>query len=337
MENTAPIISVIVPVYKVEKYLGKCLESILDQSFEDIEVLLIDDGSPDSSGVLCDHFSLIDSRVKVFHKENGGVGSARNYGIERALGKYLAFIDSDDWIEPDMLETLYTQQLRYNAELSVCGMQKDDEEGNVLFRIDNDVTYLENQHYAILTLFNQDKYYKYQGWVYNKLYLKELVNKYHIRFHEEIAYSEDRLFNFDYLKHVVSAVFSTQPKYHYLIRANSAMTSSNAGKVYEDKFSSFIPAFEEMFQYSCVNYPSEIQRAVASNYTLDVVNLYLKYRKEMRDMEIGCRIRQIVMRMLPSMSSSERIIYRIFLVHPLLYYWFIKLRYYGSLLKTFIK
>ena len=105
MKIEQPIISVIVPIYNVEQYLPKCIDSIMSQSFTNIEILLVDDGSPDNCGRICDDYALRDSRVRVFHKTNGGVSSARNYGIEKAMGKYLTFIDSDDWIESDMLET----------------------------------------------------------------------------------------------------------------------------------------------------------------------------------------------------------------------------------------
>ena len=104
-----PKISIIVPVYNVEKYLEKCVRSILAQTFTDFELILVDDGSPDSSGAMCDQFAEQDQRVKVIHKENGGLSDARNAGIEIATGEYLGFVDSDDYIADDMYETLYNQ------------------------------------------------------------------------------------------------------------------------------------------------------------------------------------------------------------------------------------
>ena len=102
-----PKISVIVPVYNVEKYLHRCVDSILAQTFTDFELLLINDGSKDSSGVICDEYAAKDSRVLVFHKENGGVSSARNMGLDNAKGEWISFVDSDDWVEKEYLETLY--------------------------------------------------------------------------------------------------------------------------------------------------------------------------------------------------------------------------------------
>ena len=97
-----PLVSVIVPVYKVEKYLDKCIESIVGQTYENLEIILVDDGSPDNCPTMCDEWAQKDSRIKVIHKENGGLSSARNAGLDACTGDYIGFVDSDDWIEPDM-------------------------------------------------------------------------------------------------------------------------------------------------------------------------------------------------------------------------------------------
>ncbi|MBA1325633.1 glycosyltransferase [Enterococcus faecium] len=110
--------SIIVPVYKVEKYLRKCVDSILAQTFTDFEVILVDDGSPDNSGKICDEYAEKDNRVRVIHKENGGLSSARNAGIDVARGKYLGFVDSDDYIDEDMYEILYENLKIHDADIS---------------------------------------------------------------------------------------------------------------------------------------------------------------------------------------------------------------------------
>lgn len=117
-----PVISVIVPIYKVEKYLDRCVESIVNQTFSDIEILLIDDGSPDNCGKMCDEWAKKDSRIKAFHKENGGLSDARNFGIAESSGEYVICIDSDDFIEPKMLEVLYGLATEHNADISICGI-----------------------------------------------------------------------------------------------------------------------------------------------------------------------------------------------------------------------
>ncbi|GAA2925355.1 glycosyltransferase family 2 protein [Enterococcus raffinosus] len=115
-------ISIIVPVYNVEKYIRKCIDSILNQTFRDFELILVDDGSPDNSGAICDQYAKKDSRIRVIHKENGGLSSARNAGIEVAQGKYLGFVDSDDYIAEDMYELLHNNIIKEGADLSICGI-----------------------------------------------------------------------------------------------------------------------------------------------------------------------------------------------------------------------
>ena len=114
-------ISVIVPVYKVEPYLRKCLDSIVGQTYRNLEIILVDDGSPDNCGAICDEYAARDERIKVIHKENGGVASARNAGLAMANGDYIGWIDSDDWIETDMLEFLLEGAQRHGADIAVCG------------------------------------------------------------------------------------------------------------------------------------------------------------------------------------------------------------------------
>lgn len=116
-------ISIIVPIYKVEKYLSKCVESILVQTYTNIEIILVDDGSPDQCGEFCDKYARHDSRIKVIHKENGGLSDARNVGIEAATGTYIAFVDSDDYIHPQMIEKLYEAIYRNNADMSICNFE----------------------------------------------------------------------------------------------------------------------------------------------------------------------------------------------------------------------
>ena len=115
------MISVIIPVYRVEAYLPQCLDSVLGQTYEDLEVLCVDDGSPDGSGAILDAYAARDARVRVFHTENRGVSEARNLALETAAGAYLAFVDSDDWLEPEMLETLQETILKEDADAAICG------------------------------------------------------------------------------------------------------------------------------------------------------------------------------------------------------------------------
>lgn len=133
------LISVIVPVYNVENYLGKCLDSIINQTYKNIEIIVVDDGSTDSSGRLCDEYAERDVRIKVIHKDNGGLSDARNAGLDICKGDYIGFIDSDDTIDTDMYETLYNNICKYNADVSMCKNKNIDETGPHLYIKDKGV------------------------------------------------------------------------------------------------------------------------------------------------------------------------------------------------------
>ena len=119
-------VSIVVPVYKVpEQYLRKCIESTIVQTLKEIEILLVDDGSPDQCGLICDEYAEKDDRIRVLHKKNGGLSSARNYGCKAATGKWVMFVDGDDWIEPDMCQTMYELGEDKQVQLVMCGIMKD--------------------------------------------------------------------------------------------------------------------------------------------------------------------------------------------------------------------
>ena len=125
-----PKISVIVPVFKVEKYLDRCIRSVLAQTFRNFELILVDDGSPDRCPKMCDEWAKNDSRIRVIHQSNQGLSAARNAGIRAAVGEYISFIDSDDWVSATMLSDLYRLLIKYDADISVCGLKKCSSENN---------------------------------------------------------------------------------------------------------------------------------------------------------------------------------------------------------------
>lgn len=140
MDKKQPAISVIVPVYNAEKYLHRCIDSILNQIFTDFEVLLINDGSTDSSSIICDEYAIKDSRIRIFHKENGGVASSRNMGIKHMEGIYSIHVDSDDWVEPNYLSSLYAESLKSNADIVWCDFNEVSEDKIVIsnqYSLDN--------------------------------------------------------------------------------------------------------------------------------------------------------------------------------------------------------
>ena len=210
------MISVIVPVYNVEKYLDRCVKSILSQSFSDFELLLVDDGSPDRCGEMCDEYAKGDSRIKAFHKRNGGLSDARNFGIEKALGEYLMFVDSDDYIHEQMLETLHRLITENDADLAVCSAM-DVFEGKEVTQV------REIREFTL----NKTESYKYMlrgdglPSACNKLYKRQTVGE--VRFPVGMLY-EDGFFTPQILKRVEKTAVTSRPMYYYFRRGDSITT-----------------------------------------------------------------------------------------------------------------
>ena len=150
-------ISIIVPVYNVEKYLSRCVDSILNQTFTDFECILVDDGSPDNCGKICDEYAKKDKRIRVIHKENGGLSDARNAGIDIAQGEYIGFVDSDDWIHPQMYEILYNGIIENNVKISACKLEEEIEAGqfkriyNPCFNVYNGLDFLVSNYFIAVS------------------------------------------------------------------------------------------------------------------------------------------------------------------------------------------
>ena len=211
-------ISIIIPVYNVEKYLSKCLDSVINQIYKNLEIILIDDGSPDNCGKICDEYAKKDSRIKVIHKENGGVSSARNIGLDIATGDYIGFIDSDDYIELDMFECLVNSIIKYNLDICEC---------NFIIEEKNNISYVKCKYENILE--NRDVIKNFlsdniRPETCNKLYKKELFDN--IRFDTNIILGEDAFINYQIMKRASKIYNINQYKYHYVKREGSAMNSS---------------------------------------------------------------------------------------------------------------
>lgn len=207
-------VSVIMPVYKVEEYLGKCVDSILSQTLTEIEVFIVDDGSPDRCGQIADEYAQKDGRVKVIHKDNGGAPSARNAAIEQATGKYMYFMDSDDWAESDMLEKFYNMAEKYRADLLVAGFYME------YFEKGKASTYKvvpEREIYTKKEEFRKNAYKHFGNTMmavpWNKLYRSEYILKNNLRF-PEIKW-DDLHFNMEVIKDVEKVCICETPYYHF--------------------------------------------------------------------------------------------------------------------------
>ena len=207
MFSDSPKISVIVPVYKAEAYLHRCVDSLLAQTFQDFEVLLIDDGSPDRSGEICDEYARKDSRVRVFHKENGGVSSARQYGMDHAKGEYTIHADPDDWVEPTMLEELYRKAKEEDADMVICDFYVDEKEG----------THYQAQKPSDLQAEKVccELFHRLHGSTCNKLVRRACFLRYEVRFPLELSYCEDLFVNACLLSHGIRVAYLPKAFYHY--------------------------------------------------------------------------------------------------------------------------
>lgn len=215
-----PKISVIVPVYKVEKYIGQCIESILSQTFKDFELILVDDGSPDNSGAICDEYAQKDARIRVFHKENGGVSSARNTGIENASGQWIYFVDSDDWVETITLRLLYEQTEKVCTDLVIHGLSNDYIYKNQIAK--DKYTLIDNPDYKQI-IEETDKWGLLKGPVC-KLFKSAIIKNGKIKFDTSLSYGEDTKFSFEYLALCNSVSFIPMHLYHYCFRGEESLT-----------------------------------------------------------------------------------------------------------------
>lgn len=210
-----PKISIIVPVYKVEKYLHRCLDSIIAQTFTDWECILIDDGSPDGSGKICDEYAQKDGRFRVFHQENQGVSAARNKGLDEARGEYVNFIDSDDWIDSKLLELLYNSVNDY--EIVFFGNYNCYKDGNMVAHIPREAICLSKKdtEQEIFHLKFNDESFEYFGYTWNKMFRLSIIKDYSVKFINGLNLREDELFTMSYCQHISTLKVISESLYYY--------------------------------------------------------------------------------------------------------------------------
>ena len=256
MEDKNPIISIIIPVYNVEKYLERCVNSLVNQTFKEIEILLVNDGSTDNSGALCDEFAKKYDNVRAIHKPNGGCGpsEARNMGLELAKGQYIGFIDSDDYVDEDMFEVLYNAIVKENADVSVCGLYHAYTD---CVRTAEDTTgYYVVDSLEAMKMVLESK--KISVNPVNKLYKASLFEnmKFPVGKRSEDAHIMIRL-----LSNIDKAVVTMAPKYYYVHREGSITTQP-----YSSVDLSVIEAYEDNYNFVEQNYPELLEVATFRKY-----------------------------------------------------------------------
>lgn len=278
------LISVIVPVYNVDKYLDKCIQSILSQSYTNFELLLVDDGSTDTSGDICEKYAETDHRVRVIHKKNGGVSSARNAGIDRSAGEWIAFIDADDWIYPDFLKG-FIANFSYDADLYIQGYT--DSGGNTLVRADR---YWKSDNLIVeLDDIYLDQLYNF---VWNKLFKSSIIKANVLYFDPRITMLEDLWFVYSYLLHAKSVFNISQVNYYYWRHESSACFKKHSF----ESWNLFIERFYSLFS-QCAVYNKHVasrRLKVCYCWSLDVLrSLYIDKRSSTLRIEFLKKVKKM--------------------------------------------
>ena len=316
-------ISVILPVYNVEPYLERCLRSILDNSHRDLEVICVDDGSKYGSGAILDRFAALDARVTVIHKENGGVSTARNRGLDAATGEFLAFIDPDDWIHPQYFEILLHFQRKENCQLVICGFSRPDEvEPYIRYEADGlaaDVLDLEG-------IYSE---YDTKVFIWGRLYRADLIQGW--RFPEDVRTCEDTTFNAMVFGNCpdIRACYVRTPLYFYYIRPDSL--ASGIENTYELKLAKLLypcaMALEDPYARRILLLET-LKRCAASRYELS-------FQPDTREAVKECTewIRRIVKDLcaMETVSAAEKVKYFILSLHPQTYRVYFLLKNPGAL------
>jgi len=239
-------ISVIIPVYNAAKFLPKCIDSVLNQTYKNLEIILVDDGSTDESGKISDEYSYKDNRVRVIHKENGGSGDARNKGIKAATGKYIGFIDSDDYIETDMYEILLKTLYAYDADIVECAFYRIKKDNITLPpKYSSGTPEQFNVSQAMEELIRNRKF---TNMVWNKLYKKDLLQGVEFPVNRN---NEDQVFTYKVFAHAQKLVSIDIPKYYYLHRDDSITGSHTYVKTMD-----FFENYLERLDFISKNFPS---------------------------------------------------------------------------------
>lgn len=275
-------ISIIIPVYNSEKTVSRAIESILGQTYAEIELILVDDGSTDCSGMICDRYAAENANIKVVHVMNGGVSKARNIGLSYAIGKYVGFVDSDDWVEPEMYSVLVGLMEANEAQMVTCEMSNEILGCDIGDLRNQKVGIVDNGAVEIIRGMEMysSVYYRHEigGYLCNKLFRKQFIVE---KLNEEISQCEDFLFVLGYLKHIELFVHIPQKFYHY------QRNNEEENYQYSERTLSLLPAYEKIlkiYEEKAKKYAADIRKHVLKNY----LNFRARY-KTIRDNDIGLK------------------------------------------------
>jgi glycosyltransferase involved in cell wall biosynthesis len=270
-------ISIVIPVYNVEKYIKRCLDSVINQTYKELEIILVNDGSIDNSGNICDEYAKKDERIKVIHKKNGGLSDARNIGIENAVGNYIGFVDSDDWILPNMYESLLNLCEEHDAQISICNVFTDENHINA----NNNFRIYDKQ--TIMELLLKDEVPSYAC---NKLFKREIIGN--LRFTKD-KYYEDLFDTYKFFNNANKVVKTEEMYYFYYINRADSICNNPINELKKSLDSS--SAFRERYWFAASNFPNvnniALKKAVITSL-FALKNMYAandpeKYEKEIKE------------------------------------------------------
>ena len=278
------LISIIVPIYNVEAYIKQCLDSIADQTYKNIEVILVDDGSTDSSGEICDTYCCNDRRFRVIHKKNGGVSSARNAGLNAAEGDYIGFVDPDDWIEKDMYEKLYADMIRHKVDIATCSYFE-------LFQSSSNIRNFPFQGIVFGDEALKGLLVHFDAYLWCRLYRKQIFEG--MRFIEGRNYEDVELLPRLFMR-ANKIYFDQTPMYHYRLKRQGSIVATDSPKNFEDYFRSYIDIVKSMkeskkeFQAlaikgAAIGYIVQCKRFATSPMTYEDWKKLLGYKREFQE------------------------------------------------------
>ena len=308
-----PQISIIIPVYNLEKYIKRCLDSVINQTFKDLEIIVVDDGSKDTSPEICDAYAKLDSRIKVIHKVNGGLSSARNSGLLEARGKYIMTLDGDDYVDENLCQLLYNSIIEKGADMSMCSIKNVTEEGESVSYLDDDSPLKE----GVMTsdeyreaLLKKGNWYYVVAW--NKLYKRQCF--------KDVLYPEGKIHEDEYVIHRIinnceKISVITDRLYNYVVRKGSITNSNYSPKRLDVLYS----LFDRSFFYMENNAKDSV---ISSNTVIAVKTLYNTYSKaDMKNEEFKKKYKEIhkELKVLikKTLKYKMRISYRVFLISNL--------------------
>ena len=299
-------ISIIIPIYNVEKYLPACVESILQQTYKNLEVILVDDGSPDRCPVICDELAQKDDRIRVIHQKNKGLSGARNTGIDNAQGDYLIFVDSDDTVEQTLVEELYTYAEKWNCAIVACGRNYIFEDGQIVCKIAHDESKVYGFEEAMQEM-NSFRLFDMSAWA--KIYRKELFED--IRFPEG-KLSEDYYIMYKLFDKAKTIGYVAKPLYNYLQRQSSI---SRNKKINHD----FADAAKRQMEFLDDKYPqmSVLGHTAYASANLTVYDFYLKNgvkcpKDKLLEFKKAVRDNLVYIRKNKNISKAKRIQFELF-------------------------